>query len=526
MAYTVFIPTAGTGSRLGGLTKYLNKSLVSIENKPTLSRIIEMFPEDTRFVVAVGYKGDIVKEFIQLAYPEGKIVTRDVYPYEGEGSGLGYTISCCRDLLQCPFIFCSCDTLVAEHIPSPDHNWMGWDDRDIKNQYRTISLSEDGEYVKSINEKGRDCSDSAKPYIGLCGIHDYEMFWAAMDKKGEEVFSKGESFGLQKLVNDSTVKAHKFTWFDTGVTVELEATRQRFKLKDGPNILEKANESIWFLKEKVIKFSSDTSFIHDRVERSKILEGFVPPVLSSTPHMYSYAYVHGNVLSKCVSLPIFKQLLNASKLFWKEKVFSSPDEETQFYKSCMSFYKDKTYKRVELFFDVSDKKDEATVINDVWYPPLKDMLRQVDWDFVARGTPGQFHGDFHFENILYDETKESFELLDWRQNFGGSLTTGDIYYDMAKLLHGLIMCHDLVAKDEYFVNWQGNEIRYDFNRKQLLVECENYYYQWLEKHGYSVQKVKLLTALIYLNIAGLHAHPYSLVLFALGKELLQESLME
>ena len=233
-------------------------------------------------MVAVGYKGDIVKEFIQLAYPEGKIVTRDVYPYEGEGSGLGYTISCCRDLLQCPFIFCSCDTLVAEHIPSPDHNWMGWDDRDIKNQYRTISLSEDGEYVKSINEKGRDCSDSAKPYIGLCGIHDYEMFWAAMDKKGEEVFSKGESFGLQKLVNDSTVKAHKFTWFDTGVTVELEATRQRFKLKDGPNILEKANESIWFLKEKVIKFSSDTSFIHDRVERSKILVGFVPPVLSST----------------------------------------------------------------------------------------------------------------------------------------------------------------------------------------------------------------------------------------------------
>jgi hypothetical protein len=103
---------------------------------------------------------------------------------------------------------------------------------------------------------------------------------------------------------------------------------------------------------------------------------------------------------------------------------------------------------------------------------------------------------------------------------------GDIYYDLGKLLHGLIMCHELVAKDQYEITWEGNEIVYDFNRKKILVECENYYYRWLENNGFDVNKVKTMTALIFLNIAALHHYPYSLVLMALGKEMLQNTLDE
>jgi hypothetical protein len=88
------------------------------------------------------------------------------------------------------------------------------------------------------------------------------------------------------------------------------------------------------------------------------------------------------------------------------------------------------------------------------------------------------------------------------------------------------MCHELVAKDEYQISWDDNEITYDFNRKQILVQCEQYYYVWLEKNGYDVNKVKQLTALIFLNIAALHHYPYALVLFTLGKEMLHHSLEE
>lgn len=524
MSYTVFIPTAGTGSRLGGLTKYLNKSLVSIENKPTLARIMDMFPEDTEYVIAVGYRGNLVKEYIELACPAKPITIVDVYPYEGEGSGLGYTVSCCREYLQRPFVFCSCDTLVSEKIPDPDRNWMGWDDRDSRSQYRTISIDGEGGII-SINEKGNETEENAKPYIGLAGIYDYEIFWEAMDRDRDKALLQGEAVGLREILKRSELKAEKFTWFDTGVTVELDATRQRFHLEGGPNILEKANEAIWFLDGKVIKFSDSTEFIRDRVARARMLQGFVPPVVGVTEHMYAYEYVSGDVMSCCVSLPVFRQLLNSSKVFWQERKLSEEEQQT-FYESCMKFYKDKTYERVEQFFVNFDKEDSPTIINHVWHSSARDLLRQVDWDFMAKGLPGQFHGDFHFENILYSEEQGDFEFLDWRQNFGGSLETGDIYYDLAKMLHGLIMCHELVAKDAYQIAWNGNEITYDFNRKQILVVCERYYYRWLKNNGYNVKKVRILTALIFLNIAALHHYPYSLVLMALGKEMLQQCLEE
>ena len=57
MSYKVIIPTAGIGSRLEQLTKHLNKSLVSLANKPILSHLIDQFPKTCNFVIALGYKG-------------------------------------------------------------------------------------------------------------------------------------------------------------------------------------------------------------------------------------------------------------------------------------------------------------------------------------------------------------------------------------------------------------------------------------------------------------------------------------
>jgi len=105
MGYRVCIPCAGIGSRLGGLTKFINKSLVSLSNRPTLSYIIQQFPFDTEFVIALGYKGHLIKEFLTLAYPERHFFFVDVFPYEGKGSGLGLSLHFCKQYLLEPFIF-------------------------------------------------------------------------------------------------------------------------------------------------------------------------------------------------------------------------------------------------------------------------------------------------------------------------------------------------------------------------------------------------------------------------------------
>ena len=42
----------------------------------------------------------------------------------------------------------------------------------------------------------------------------------------------------------------------------------------------------------------------------------------------------------------------------------------------------------------------------------------------------------------------------------------------------------------------------------------------------SFKKVKLLTELLFLNIAALHHYPYSLFLYALGKYILRQELIQ
>ena len=86
----------------------------------------------------------------------------------------------------------------------------------------------------------------------------------------------------------------------------------------------------------------------------------------------------------------------------------------------------------------------------------------------------------------------------------------------------MIISHELIAGDFYKVEWRPDQITYDFHRKHILVECERDFGLWIDAEGYDRKKVWVLTALIYLNIAALHHHPYSLLLFALGKDMLAQ----
>ena len=521
MSYKVCIPTAGTGSRLGELTCYLNKSLVGIANRPTICHLIEQFPADAKFVIALGHKGNLVQEFLGLAYPDRHFDYGQVEPFEGEGSGLGLSLLACKQYLQEPFIFISCDTLVDEFISPPDKNWMGYADVQDLDPYRTLEIAYD--QVIDICEKGVGKYPGYRSYIGLAGITDYEAFWLAMESGGSKAIQTGEAHGLRALLPKG-IQAKSFTWHDTGNINALNKTREIYREPDEPNILEKANEAIWFVGNHAIKFSDDKKFIANRVERVKELEGFVPSITGSGVNMYRYGKVDGTVFSDAVNLPLFEKLLEHSNQFWRLKDLNEKDMAS-FKETCIRFYRDKTYERVELFYKNFSQQDGVETINGLEMPLLKDLLDAVNWDWLADGLAGRFHGDFHFENILWAPLNQKFTFLDWRQDFGGDIAVGDIYYDFAKLMHGLIISHELIAGGFYSIDWQEDSINFDFHRKQVLVECEKYFSFWLVSNGYDEKKVRILTALIYLNIAALHHNPYSLLLFSLGKMMLKSEII-
>lgn len=516
-SHAVFIPCAGLGTRMGGLTRHLNKALVSVGGKPALARVIDQFSPGARIVVALGYKGDTVREFLELAYPGRAIACVDVHPYEGPGSGLGHTLRCAAPLLREPFVFCSCDTLVAGAVPPPDRDWAGWSDVDADGMdaYRTLEI--DGGRVVRVNAKGGH-GPASRAYIGLAGIHDWRAFWSAMEAGGEKAVAEGEAWGLDALARQGRVEALPFDWTDVGTREKLEAAEARFVPEVRATILPKENEAIWFVNGLVVKFSDDEKFIADRVARVGGLAGWVPELTGHRTHMYAYRRVEGTILSEAVTLPAFDRLLDRCREFWRPAALG-PEERQAFRERCRKFYRDKTRDRLAAFHARFGKADGPLVIDGIATPPVGELLAGLDWDWLADGLPGRFHGDFHFENILLADDGR-FVFLDWRQEFCGDREVGDVYYDLAKLLHGLIVNHELIAADHYQASWEGDRLSFDFLRRQRLVDCAARFMEWLPGAGFDARKVRVLCALVYLNIAALHHHPYSLLLYGLGARML------
>ena len=65
----VLILAAGLGTRLNNLNDKLNKSLFPINNRAVLSHIIDKFPRDFDFVIAIGYRGDLIREYCKQSHP-------------------------------------------------------------------------------------------------------------------------------------------------------------------------------------------------------------------------------------------------------------------------------------------------------------------------------------------------------------------------------------------------------------------------------------------------------------------------
>jgi choline kinase len=518
--YKLVIPSAGIGSRIGPYTKFMNKALVSIGNIPTITRIIKNFPDAQEIIILLGYKGDYVRQVVSAFFPNLNIRFIDVDNFNGPGSGLGYTLSKAKEHLQCPFIFTSNDTVIVNDKcninPSIYGNWMGWSSASNENsQYRTLNIvnKDNNYYVASINPKG--VNNANKAYIGLAGIKDYKEFWNAMSH--ESAIGMGESYGMQALKN---IRAIEFpSWCDIGNIDSLEKTKKLLSNNEF-NILEKENEAIWFNDGNVIKFSTDENFIADRIKRLNVLDkDLFPNIISHSKNLYVYRMVKGDVLSKKINIPLMNCILDTiSERMWiGKKAKITPD----LISACYDFYKKKTYERVDMFHKKYEIMDKGGYINNEYIPSVVELLDNLNWELICENPHASaFHGDFHNENIIIDE-KNNPILIDWRQNFGKNIfETGDAYYDFAKFNHGLIVSHHIVNNNNFTVEQDENNVNIDILRPSILVEAEEDFYEWLKANNFDVKRVKIMTALIYLNIAALHEYPYSLYLYYLGRQLL------
>ncbi|MFQ5872259.1 MAG: NTP transferase domain-containing protein [Dehalococcoidia bacterium] len=513
VAYKVCILAAGRGSRLEDLTEHVNKALIPIAYKPVLSHILENVPTDVEVIIAVGYRKELIEQFAQLCYGDRKISLVDVGRYQGPGSGPGYSLLKCKELLQCPFVVTTCDTMVLEKVPRPDVNWMGVAHADNIEDFCSVTIN--GDKITKLHYKEKVWANDA--FIGIAGVRDYQRFWDTLEHNQQLIEGEVQlANGLAGLTEPEMYPV-RFTWFDTGDRESLQRTGEHF----GETInLDKDSEFIYFLGPDVVKFFPDPEWVSKRVQRGRLLGDLCPEIVGVTRNFYKYRKVAGQELAGIVDDKLCQEFLEWSdKNLWKP-VELQGDELEEFYSVCRKFYRDKTLDRLYQFYASTGLRDGADVINGNRVPALAELLDRIDWSYVAQGIPARFHGDFHFDNVIVSTDKarnQAFCLLDWRQDFGGIIEYGDLYYDLSKMYHALTIAHEAIKADRFYVNQSKEGISFDFWINHRLISCRYILENYIVERGLDLHKVRLLTNLIFLNMSPLHQHPFNLLLYYMGK---------
>jgi hypothetical protein len=353
-------------------------------------------------------------------------------------------------------------------------------------------------------------------HIGLVGIKDYKRFWEIAERILKKEGNNGalnDVVVIRKMLKDGLkFKLKDFSgWYDTGNVESLNLARKN--IKDSYLTLDKTGQSIYLFEDFVIKFFSDPKIVSDRVKRAKGLGNLVPQIVGTIGNFYKYKFIKGQLLSDVPNPEEFRDFLVWSKTkLWKP---SKSVSDKKFKDVCKRFYYQKTVDRVKQLLSSRSIKDRSEVINGYRVPSTRKMLDMVDWDFLCSTKQSCFHGDYILDNIIRIRT--GYCLLDWRQDFGGLLKSGDMYYDLAKLNHNLIVNHELVNKNLFTIKIGEDGVKCDILRKGHLVESESVFWKFVKENKFDERKIKLITALIWLNMSPLHTHPFDLFLYYFGK---------
>lgn len=517
MRHKVLLLTSGVGSRLGSITEYTNKSLVRVGSKPAISHIIDRYPKDVEIVVTLGYYGEQVKDFLTIAYPDRNFNFVTVDNYDGPGSSLVYSMLCAREAIDCPFIFQTCDTIIKDDIiPEPTENWLGGCLGDESTSYATLTAL--NHKVMNVHPKGQ--IDFTSLYIGLAGIRDYEAFFdqaqALYDGSSEDSQLSDIHVTPRMIQSGIEFRQQLFpSWLDIGSIDKLKEARRHY---EGLGVLDKDTESIFVVDGKVIKFFHDEQIVRDRVERASSLSPLVPPIIASSRNFYAYNFVQGDLLASSVNEKIMRRFMEWSREhLWKQK----GESNGHFSDQCRKFYFDKTKARINKFLRRHDIEDEEEIINGEVVPKVTNMLWMIPEHLLCDVPPYQFHGDYILDNILI--TPDGFQLLDWRQDFGGNKEAGDIYYDLAKLNHNLTFNHEIINQGHYTVRKNGY-VKVDLLVSRNLEVCRQILKEHVEEMGCDYSKVELMTSIVWLNMSPLHNYPLDVFLYYFGKYNLYRSL--
>jgi dTDP-glucose pyrophosphorylase len=502
---TLVILAAGRGSRLGRLGDELPKCLLPLHGRAVLSHQFELSPPGARLVVVTGYRADQVEEYVRLAHPDLDVtfVRRDDW-----SGGPGTSLLAARDEVEGDLVFTACDTLWDRDDALwdvPDSSWLAVAPLPAGTpaaRWCRAVLDAHDDYVLQLDDKTPDVAPNsyASTALGYVVTDDLTRFWCGLEDADQIAGEVQLSSGLQEILTQGVpLEARFVSWLDVG---DERAYRSALATTTGYDPL-KPDQVTYVLphQRRVVKWHVDPQKIAWRLERAKLLGDAAPTVVEPVgTTMLAYEYVEGATLYEHDGRFAVSSLLD----WWHDRFWSTRTElrdRPQGWRELTTrFYRDKTFSRV-------------MSLDPALRSVALDAATRVDWDALVDGcVPGTFHGDLTFANVVWwdDDWNGRFVGIDWREDFAGETTWGDLRYDLGKLLGGTVFHWGRAAYGD-FRRWdQGAEHRATI--EDAVVD----------RFQLDLDDVRRIAALTLINSAALHAAPMDEILVARGTRLLEE----
>lgn len=503
------ILAAGKGTRLGRWSDITHKALLPLGEKAILSRIIETFPNCVEFVIPLGSRGDLIREYCAIAHSDAPIRFVEVDLFEGPGSGPGRSLWCAREFLNEPFLFTACDTLVSSPLPPLTENWIGTVEVADVSTWCSALAASDGRISKLVYKQP---APTKLAFTGIAFVRDTREFWEALAPASDAQLLQGElqvNNGLNGLIPRGLF-ARPVDWIDTGSAENYAAAQRRF---GGSLSFEgKTTDLTYRIADRIVKYFPNAKSAQNRFARGTAHPDAFAEVGELHGHFFSSRFYQGELLSARQSYSTTASFLRwVSDTFWRNRTLP----EQTWHGLLVSFYRTKTLTRLAEYCKRFGGEQEELTINGERCRSVSALVEIIPDAFFQDGQPSTFHGDLHDDNILC--VTDGFRLIDWREDFGGNLECGDRYYDLAKFLHTLELSVETMRSGDFEGKIAGENATLRHTQQAAAVEAQRAFWDFIRSEGYDRRRVELVDALIFINMAPLYEERMAQYLYLVGR---------
>ncbi|MCW2994471.1 MAG: hypothetical protein JWQ18_1966 [Conexibacter sp.] len=508
----VCIPAAGRGTRMGFADGALHKALAPLSNRAVLTHVLESFPPDARFVIALGHRADQLRAYLALAHPDRDITLVAVDNYAGPASGPGLSILACAEHLTEPFALAAADAVVHDLPALEGSSWMGVSHVEDPTAYLTLEVDA-AHHVRRFQER---TGPSQLAYVGVAWITEPAVYLDGL----RAVVPSGEhqaTAGFQALVDARVpIRALPCDWTDTGTTETYAAARARFaETVSGGRA---PTDVTYLLPGRVVKWFRDPDGARRRVLRAADLRAAIPPVIPAPPGWLAYEKAEGAVLRDRLGAGEVREVLDwIDDALWEERA-----DGASFRAAARRFYGEKTLARLGAYLDDRgiSEQPSGTEVNGVPTATVAEALERELEPLVAAAVPARFHGDLHEGNIVAGPG--GYRLIDWRDEFGGLADRGDQLYDLAKLVHTLELPESVMQARAFQITHAADgAIGFGHPDSPLRAEGRRAFWDWCAARELDLRAIGALDALVWINMAPLYDRELGDYFYAFGRWLLE-----